>query len=174
MGRGSSIEAFPLFGFRLEDYDALFAEKLELLLTIREHEHVDWSGKYRCAIDGPGGLPEAGAGFSPDLARCRRHPGALRRAGALGLPLMVAIIGGEPRRFRPRSISTGRPATRAFRRSTEVGVHVLGYVAETTQQAADEFFPGYAQAMTDVGKERGWAPMTRASFDAHGVLAARC
>ena len=168
VGRGSSIEAFPLFGFRLEDYDALFEEKLELLLTIREHEHVQWTGKYPCSIDGARGLPAADAGVSADMARCRRHAEIVPRAGALGLPLMVAIIGGEPRRFRPL-IDLYRETGRQHGHSADqlkVGLHMLGYVADTTQQAADTFFPGYAKAMTDVGKERGWPPMTRASFDA--------
>jgi probable LLM family oxidoreductase len=168
VGRGSSIEAFPLFGYHLEDYDALFEEKLELLLNIREHEHVQWSGKYRPSLTGQGVYPRPVQNPLPIWLGVGGTPKSFARAGALGLPLMVAIIGGEPRRFRPlidlyREAGTrhGHTADRL-----KVGVHMLGYVADTTQNAADTFFPGYARAMTDVGKERGWPPMTRASFDA--------
>jgi len=168
VGRGSSIEAFPLFGYRLEDYDALFEEKLELLLNIREHEHVQWSGKYRPSLTGQGVYPRPVQNPLPIWLGVGGTPKSFARAGALGLPLMVAIIGGEPRRFRPlidlyreTGARHGHVADRL-----SVGVHMLGYVADTTQNAADTFFPGYAKAMTDVGKERGWPPMTRASFDA--------
>src|SRR5438552_3213383 len=168
VGRGSSIEAFPLFGFRLEDYDALFEEKLELLLTIREHEHVHWTGKYRAPLTGQGVYPRPMQDSLPIWLGVGGTPKSFARAGALGLPLMVAIIGGEPRRFRPLIDlywEAGRLAGHSPDR-LKVGVHSLGYVAATTRQAADEFFPGYAKAMTDIGKERGWPPMTRAAFDA--------
>jgi len=101
VGRGSSIEAFPLFGFRLEDYDSLFSEKLDLLLNIREHEHVHWSGKYRPALTGQGVYPRPVQNPLPIWLGVGGTPQSFARAGALGLPLMVAIIGGEPRRFRP-------------------------------------------------------------------------
>ena len=168
VGRGSSIEAFPLFGFRLEDYDELFAEKLDLLLNIRAHEHVQWSGKHRPALTGQGFYPRPVQDPLPIWLGVGGTPQSFVRAGQLGLPLMVAIIGGEPRRFRPlidlyrqTGIQHGYSAEQL-----KVGVHMLGYVADTTQEAADTFFPGYAKAMTDVGKERGWPAMTRASFDA--------
>ena len=167
VGRGSSIEAFPLFGFRLEDYDELFAEKLDLLLNVRAHEHVHWSGRFRPALTGQGVYPRPVQDPLPIWLGVGGTPRSFVRAGELGLPLMVAIIGGEPRRFRPlidlyreayaRHGHPGRP---------KVGAHMLGYVDQTTHQAADVFYPGYAKAMTEVGKERGWAPMTRASFDA--------
>lgn len=176
VGRGSSIEAFPLFGFRLEDYDALFAEKLDLLLKIRESEHVHWSGKHRPALTGQGIYPRPVQNPLPIWLGVGGTPQSFARAGALGLPLMVAIIGGEPRRFRPLIDlyrETGQRAGHSPDR-LKVGVHALGYVAATTAQAADEFFPGYARAVTDVGKERGWPPVTRAGFDAqrgpHGAL----
>ena len=168
VGRGSSIEAFPLFGFRLEDYDELFAEKLDLLLTIRDHEHVQWSGKHRPALTGQGVYPRPVQNPLPIWLGVGGTPQSFVRAGQLGLPLMVAIIGGEPRRFRPL-IDRYREAGKQHGYSAEqlkVGVHMLGYVADTTQEAADTFFPGYARAMTDVGRERGWPAMTRASFDA--------
>lgn len=168
VGRGSSIEAFPLFGFRLEDYDSLFAEKLDLLLKIRDDEHVQWSGRHRPALSGQGVYPRPVQNPLPIWLGVGGTPQSFARAGALGLPLMVAIIGGEPRRFRPL-IDLYRETGARFGYSADrlqVGVHSLGYVAETTQKAADEFFPGYARAVTDVGKERGWPPVTRAGFDA--------
>jgi probable LLM family oxidoreductase len=176
VGRGSSIEAFPLFGYRLEDYDALFAEKLDLLLRIRDNEHVNWSGRFRPALTGQGVYPRPVQNPLPIWLGVGGTPQSFARAGALGLPLMVAIIGGEPRRFRPL-IDLYRETGERYGHSPDrlkVGVHALGYVAETTQEAADEFFPGYARAFTDVGKERGWPPVTRAGFDAqrgpHGAL----
>jgi probable LLM family oxidoreductase len=176
VGRGSSIEAFPLFGFRLEDYDSLFAEKLDLLLNIREHEHVHWSGKYRPALTGQGVYPRPVQNPLPIWLGVGGTPQSFARAGVLGLPLMVAIIGGEPRRFRPLIDlyrETGKQHGHAPDR-LRVGVHMPGYVARTTQEAADDFFPGFARAVTDVGKERGWPAMTRAAFDAqrgpHGAL----
>src|SRR6266478_1714450 len=168
VGRGSSIEAFPLFGFRLDDYDALFAEKLDLLLKIREHEHVHWSGKYRPALTGQGVYPRPVQNPLPIWLGVGGTPQSFARAGALGLPLMVAIIGGEPRRFRPL-IDLYRETGQRYGHSPDrlkVGVHALGYVAETTQEAADAFFPGYARAVASVAKERGWPPVTRAQFDA--------
>jgi len=176
VGRGSFIEAFPLFGLRLEDYDALFAEKLDLLLNIRDHEHVFWSGKYRAALTGQGVYPRPVQNPFPIWLGVGGTPESFVRAGELGLPLMVAIIGGETRRFRPlidlyreAGENAGHPPDRL-----KVGVHSLGYVAATTQEATDDFYPGYARAFTDIGKERGWPPMTRGAFDAqrgpHGAL----
>src|SRR2546430_1688623 len=168
VGRGSFIDSFPLFGFKLEDYDSLFAEKLDLLLKIRENEHVHWSGKHRAALTGQGIYPRPVQNPLPIWLGVGGTPKSFARAGALGLPLMVAIIGGELRRFRPLVDlywEAGRLAGHSPDR-LKVGVHSLGYVAATTQQAADEFFPGYAKAFTDIGKERGWPPMTRAAFDA--------
>src|SRR3989441_4688584 len=168
VGRGSFIESFPLLSLKLEDYDSLFAEKLDLLLKIRENEHVHWSGKYRAALTGQAVYPRPVQNPLPIWLGVGGTPQSFVRAGQLGLPLMVAIIGGEPRRFRPL-IDLYRQTGMLHGHSAEqltVGVHMLGYVADTTQEAADTFFPGYAKAMTDVGKERGWPAMTRASFDA--------
>src|SRR5882724_2653761 len=176
VGRGSFIESFPLFGLKLEDYDSLFAEKLDLLLKIREHEHVHWSGKHRAALTGQGIYPRPVQNPLPIWLGVGGTPESFARAGALGLPLMVAIIGGETRRFRPL-IDLYREAGERAGYSPDrlkVGVHSLGYVAATTQEAANDFFPGYARAFTDVGKERGWPAVTRAGFDAqrgpHGAL----
>jgi probable LLM family oxidoreductase len=168
VGRGSFVDSFPLFGFRLEDYDSLFAEKLDLLLKIRDNEHVTWSGKHRPALTGQGVYPRPVQNPLPIWLGVGGTPGSFARAGALGLPLMVAIIGGQTHRFRSlvdlywaAGERAGHPPERL-----KVGVHSLGYVAATTQEAADDFFPGYARAFTDVGKERGWRPVTRADFDA--------
>jgi len=168
VGRGSFIEAFPLFGLRLEDYDSLFAEKLDLLLKIRDNEHVHWSGEYRPPLTGQGVYPRPLQNPLPIWVGVGGTPESFVRAGVLGLPLMVAIIGGETHRFRPL-IDLYREAGRRAGHTPDqlkVGIHSLGYVAETTQEAADDFFPGYARAFTDVGKERGWRPVTRADFDA--------
>ncbi len=168
VGRGSFIEAFPLFGLDLDDYDSLFAEKLDLLLKIRENEHVHWSGRHRPALTGQGVYPRPLQDPLPIWLGVGGTPESFVRAGALGLPLMVAIIGGETRRFRPL-VDLYREAGRRAGFSPDrlrVGVHSLGYVAETAKQAADDFFPGYARAFTTIGKERGWGPVTRAQFDA--------
>src|SRR6266571_3082733 len=168
VGRGSFIDSFPLFGFQLEDYDSLFAEKLDLLLKIRDNEHVHWSGKHRAPLTGQGVYPRPLQDPLPIWLGVGGTPNSFARAGVLGLPLMVAIIGGEPHRFRPLVDlywEAGRRAGHSPAR-LKVGVHSLGYVAATTQQAADEFFPGYARAINSIGKERGWGPMTRAQFDA--------
>src|SRR6266540_295774 len=168
VGRGSSIEAFPLFGFKLEDYDSLFAEKLGLLLKIRDNEHVHWSGEYRPTLNGQGVFPRPLQNPLPIWIGVGGTPESFVRAGLLGLPLMVAIIGGETRRFRPL-INLYRQSGKQAGYSADqlkVGVHSLGYVAESTKQAADDFFPGYARTMTEIGKERGWPRMTRVHFDA--------
>jgi probable LLM family oxidoreductase len=176
VGRGSFVDSFPLFGFRLEDYDSLFAEKLDLLLKIREDEHVTWSGKHRAPLTGQGVYPRPVQDPLPIWLGVGGTPQSFARAGTLGLPLMVAIIGGETRRFRPLIDLYREAGARAGHAPDrlKVGVHSLGYVAETTQEAADDYYPGYARAMTDVGKERGWPPMTRSRFDAqrgaHGAL----
>jgi probable LLM family oxidoreductase len=168
VGRGSFIEAFPLFGLRLEDYDSIFEEKLDLLLKIRDNEHVHWSGEYRPTLTGQGVYPRPLQEPLPIWVGVGGTPESFVRAGLLGLPLMVAIIGGETRRFRPL-IDLYREAGRRAGHSPDqlkVGVHSLGYVAERTQEAVDDFFPGYARTMTEIGKERGWPKMTRHNFDA--------
>jgi len=167
VGRGSSIEAFPLFGLNLEDYDSLFEEKLDLLLKIRDNEHVYWSGEYRPTLNGQGVYPRPLQKPLPIWIGVGGTPESFVRAGLLGLPLMVAIIGGETSRFRPL-VDLYREAGRRAGHlpdQLKVGVHLLGYVAENMQEAVDDFFPGYAHTMTEIGKERGWPKMTRASFD---------
>lgn len=168
VGRGSSIEAFPLFGYNLHDYDELFAEKLDLLLKIRGQEFVTWSGKFRPPLNNLPVYPRPLQDPIPIWLGVGGTPESFIRAGTLGLPLMVAIIGGETHRFRPL-VDLYREAGKKAGYSPEqlkVGMHSLGYVANTTEQALDEFYPGYAAAMTKVGKERGWPPMTRNRFEA--------
>ena len=168
VGRGSSIEAFPLFGYDLDDYDELFAEKLDLLLKIRENEFVTWSGKFRPALNNLPVYPRPQQQSIPVWLGVGGTPESFIRAGTLGLPLMVAIIGGETHRFRPLVDLYREAGKRAgyLPEQLKVGMHSLGYVTNTTQQALHEFYPGYAEAMTKVGKERGWPPMTRARFEA--------
>jgi probable LLM family oxidoreductase len=167
-GRGSFIESYPLFGLKLEDYDSLFAEKLDLLLNIRDNTHVTWSGKHRAALTGQAVYPRPIQDPFPIWVGVGGTPSSFVRAGMLGLPLMVAIIGGEPHRFR-RLIElyreTGERAGHAPEK-LKVGLHMIGFAADTTKEAADTFYPGYAHTFTEIGKERGWPPTTRAQFDA--------
>jgi len=167
-GRGSFVESFPLFGLKLEDYDSLFAEKLELLLNIRENTHVTWSGKHRPALTGQAVYPRPLQNPLPIWVGVGGTPASFARAGVLGLPLMVAIIGGEPHRFRPLIDLYREAGIRSGHKPEQlkVGLHMIGFVADTTKEAADVFFPGYAHTFTEIGKERGWPPTTRAQFDA--------
>jgi probable LLM family oxidoreductase len=168
VGRGSFIEAFPLFGYKLEDYDSLFADKLDLLLEIRDNEFVHWSGKHRPPLTGQGVYPRPLQDPLPIWLGVGGTPGSFARAGALGLPLMVAIIGGQTRSFRPL-VDLYREAGRLAGFGPDrlkVGVHALGYAALSKKEAADDFFPGYLRAFSSIGKERGWSPPTRAQFDA--------
>jgi probable LLM family oxidoreductase len=167
-GRGSSVEAFPLFGFDLDDYDSLYAEKLDLLLKIRENTHVHWSGQHRPPLTGQAVYPRPLQDQLPIWVGVGGTPASFVRAGTLGLPLMVAIIGGEPKRFRPL-IDLYREAGRRAGHCPEkliVGLHAIGFLGNTTEEAAEDFWPGYAHTFTKIGKERGWPPASRAQFDA--------
>jgi len=166
VGRGSFTEAFPLFGFNIHNYDELFIEKLNLLLTIRDNEVVNWSGRYRPALNNQAIYPRPLQNKLPIWLGVGGTPASFVRAGTLGLPLMVAIIGGDTHRFRPL-IDLYRQAGEKAGYAPEqlkVGLHSLGYVAETTQQAIDDYYPGYAETFTRIGKERGWPPVTKAHF----------
>lgn len=168
VGRGSSVEAFPLFGFDLNDYDDLFTEKLGLLLDIRANENVNWSGTFRPALTGQGIYPRPLQQPLPIWLGVGGTPQSFVRAGALGLPLMVAIIGGDTHRFRPM-IDLYREAGRRAGHPPDqlrVGLHSLGYVAATTGEALEAFYPGYARTFTNRARERGGSPVTRAQFDA--------
>lgn len=168
VGRGSAIEAYPLFGFDLDNYDALFKEKLELFLKIREQEFVTWSGKFRPALHNQPVYPRSVQEKIPVWIGVGGTPESFVRAGSLGLPLMVAIIGGETARFRPLVDLYREAGHRAgfAPEQLKVGLHSPGYVAETTEKAIAEYYPGYAELWTRLGKERGWPPVTRAGFDA--------
>ncbi len=168
VGRGSFIESFPLFGLNLQDYDELFAEKLELLLNIRENEIVNWSGQFRSALKNQSVYPRPVQKPFPIWLGVGGTPESFERAGMLGLPLMVAIIGGDTHRFRPL-VDLYRQAGKKAGHSPEklkVGLHSLGFVASTTEQAVADYYPGYAEMFTRIGKERGWAPVTKAGFEA--------
>jgi alkanesulfonate monooxygenase SsuD/methylene tetrahydromethanopterin reductase-like flavin-dependent oxidoreductase (luciferase family) len=167
-GRGSFIESFPLFGYDLDDYDELFAEKLDLLLALRDGERVSWSGRHRPALDDLGVYPRPVQDPLPVWIAVGGTPRSFVRAGTLGLPLALAIIGGEPARFAP-FVQLYRDAARQAGHdpaTLPVGVNSHAYVAPTSQQAADEFFGPYAQTMTRLGRERGWPPVTRQAFEA--------
>ncbi|MBC7745586.1 MAG: LLM class flavin-dependent oxidoreductase [Flavobacterium sp.] len=166
-GRGSFTEAYPLFGLNLQDYDQLFAEKLELLLKIRDQEYVSWSGKFRPALHNQAVYPRPLQNPLPIWLGVGGTPASFVRAGTLGLPLMVAIIGGETHRFRPL-VDLYRDAGKKAGHLPEklkVGLHSLGYIASTKEKAINDFYPGYAQTFTRIGKERGWPPVTRPHFD---------
>jgi probable LLM family oxidoreductase len=166
-GRGSFIESFPLFGYDLDDYDELFQEHLELLLRLRESEHVLWEGRHRPSIEGRGVYPRPVQDVLPIWIAVGGTPQSVVRAATLGLPLAVAIIGGAPERFVPLVDLYRDAAARAGRDPAQlpVGINSHTYVADTSQQARDEFFPHYAVMMNRIGRERGWSPMTRAQFD---------
>lgn len=167
VGRGSFTESFPLFGLKLEDYDALFSEKLELLLKIRGSEIVNWSGQFRPELNNQAIYPRPFQKKLPIWLGVGGTPASFVRAGTLGLPLMIAVIGGETHRFRPL-VDLYRKAGEEAGFAPEqlkVGVHSLGYVADTTEEAIEEYYPGYAEMFTRIGKERGFPPVSRGRFN---------
>jgi probable LLM family oxidoreductase len=167
-GRGSFIESFPLFGQDLADYDELYAEKLNLLLYIREHEIVTWSGRHRPAIDGRGIYPRAVQQPLPVWLASGGTLESARRAGELGVPMILAIIGGQWRRFRS-IVEIHRHAARTHGHEPDampVAINSLGYVARDSQTALDDYYPAYTAAMRRVARERGWGRMTREAYDA--------
>ena len=174
-GRGSFTESYPLFGLNLNDYDALFSEKLDLLLKIRDNEFVNWSGKFRPALHNQAIYPRPLQNKLPIWLGVGSTPASFVRAGELGLPLMVAIIGGETHRFRPL-IDLYKLAGQRAGHSPEqlkVGLHSLGYVANTKEEAFNDYYPGYAELFTEIGKERGFPPVSKERFDAqNGELGA--
>ena len=170
-GRGSFTESFPLFGYSLSDYDELFAEKLDLLLALRSDEPITWSGKFRAPLDGVTVYPRPEGRPLPIWIAVGGTPNSVVRAGTLGLPLALAIIGGQPAAFAPladlyrRALDYGQhdPAT-------PLGVHAHGYVAQDEAAARRDFLPGYRQTFTTIGRERGWGPMSDAAVE--GLIAA--
>ncbi|MEP6614331.1 MAG: LLM class flavin-dependent oxidoreductase [Mucilaginibacter sp.] len=167
VGRGSSIEAYPLFGFNLDDYDALFKEKLDLLLQIRDNEFITWQGKFRPALHNQPVYPRPLQQKLPVWLGVGGTPASFARAGALGLPLMVAVIGGETNRFRPLIDLYREAGDRAgfTPGQLKVGLHSPGYVGATNEQALADYYPGYAELWTKLGRERGWPPVTKSQFD---------
>jgi probable LLM family oxidoreductase len=171
-GRGSFVESFPLFGYDLNAYDALFSEKLELLLKLRESEKITWAGVHRAPLDNLGVYPRSFQDRIPIWVAVGGTAASAVRAGELGLPMALAIIGGQPERF--------ASIVNAFRESARrsghdpaalpLGINSHGYVADTSQQASDEFYRSYAAMMNAIGKERGWAPLGRYDFDAMRTL----
>jgi probable LLM family oxidoreductase len=174
-GRGSFIESYPLFGLNLNEYDELFTEKLDLLLKIRDHEFVNWSGKFRPSLNNQAVYPRPVQEKLPIWIGVGGTPASFVRAGTLGLPLMVAIIGGETHRFRPLIDlykQAGAAASHA-QETLQVGLHSLGYVANSQEEAIQDYYPGYAELFSRIGEERGRPPVTRAGFDAqNGPLGA--
>lgn len=167
-GRGSFIESFPLFGYDLNDYDALFAEKLDLLLQLRSSERISWSGRHRPPIDDRGVYPRPLQDPLPVWVAVGGTPQSVVRAATLGLPMALAIIGGMPERFVPLVDLYRESAARAGHDPARlpVGINSHVYVAESSAQARDEFYPSYAIVMNRIGRERGWPPITRDQFDA--------
>lgn len=167
-GRGSFTESFPLFGFNLNDYNDIFTEKLDLLLKIRDNERLSWSGRFRPPLKDQAIYPRPVQEKLPIWLGVGGTPNSFARAGHLGLPLMVAVIGGETHRFRPLVDLYHEYGAKAGHdpKSLKVGLHSLGFVAETREKAIDTYYPGYAEMFTRIGKERGFPPVSRASFDA--------
>ncbi|UGS35704.1 LLM class flavin-dependent oxidoreductase [Capillimicrobium parvum] len=169
-GRGSFIESFPLFGLDLEDYDELFASKLDLLIELLDRERVTWAGPHRPALEDAVAYPRPLQERIPLWVAVGGNPQSVIRAGVLGLPMALAIIGGEPARFAPLADLHRRAAGQAGHGSLPLSINSHGYVADTSQRAADEAFPAFKVTMDQIGRERGWPPMTREDFDASRTL----
>jgi probable LLM family oxidoreductase len=170
-GRGSFTESFPLFGYNLDDYDDLFDEKLRLLLRLREDEHVRWSGRFRPALDGEGVYPRPIQQKLPVWVAVGGAPESAFRAGTLGLPMALAIIGGIPERFAP-FVQLYRDAARdaGHDPTPPVSINSHGYIAATEEEALDDSWPYAASMMNRIGRERGWQPMQREHYDAASTL----
>ncbi len=169
-GRGSFIESFPLFGYDLADYDSLFTEKLELLLNVRDHEHVTWSGKHRAPIDSRAVYPRPLQEQLPVWIAVGGTPESVTRAATLGLPMALAIIGGLPERFAPLGQLYRRTASRRHQTIPPMSLNMHGYLAETTSDAIDESYPRHAAVMNKIGLERGWPPATREDYEEQCTL----
>lgn len=167
LGRGSFTESFPLFGFSLEDYEVLFEEKLDLWAELMKEEPVTWTGTTRAALDGQQVYPRTGhEGGIPTWIGVGGSPQSVVRTAAYGLPLMLAIIGGEPTRFAPYIDLYHRAADQLGKPAQPVGMHSHGHIAATDEQALEEYWPAYSAHMGRIGRERGWAPMTPGQFRA--------
>lgn len=166
-GRGSFIESFPLFGYDLRDYDELFSENLELLLNIRASERVTWAGKHRAPIDNLGVYPRPHQQEIPIWIAVGGTPESAVRAGTLGIPMALAIIGGMPERFKPFADLYRESARQAGHQpsKTRFSINSHGFIADDSQQAAEDYFPSFQAAMNKIGRERGWSPVSRQQFD---------
>jgi probable LLM family oxidoreductase len=169
-GRGSFVESFPLFGYDLRDYDELFAEKLDLLLALRASPRVTWEGRLRPSLDGREIFPQPAQRPLPLWIAVGGTPESAVRAGALGLPMALAIIGGLPERFAPFAELHRRAAAEAGHERPRLSINSHGYVAPTSQQAVEESFPAVAEEMNRIGLERGWRPLQRQDYDASATL----
>ncbi len=169
-GRGSFVESFPLFGYELEDYEELFAEKLELLLKLRKSERITWSGKHRAPIDNRGVYPRPLQDPIPVWIAVGGTPKSAIRTGSHGLPMALAIIGGYPEQFVPMAELHRRSALEAGHPQPALSINSHGFIADDSQQARDEAFPAFALTMDRIGRERGWPPMSREQFDASCTL----
>jgi probable LLM family oxidoreductase len=169
-GRGSFIESFPLFGYRLDDYDALFDEKLRLLLALRDSERITWPGGHRPPIDDRGVYPRPLQEPLPVWVAVGGTPQSCVRAGILGLPMALAIIGGLPERFVPFTELHRRAGEEAGHGRLALSINSHGYIASTSQEALDDSFPYVATMMDRIGRERGWPPHSRADYDASATL----
>lgn len=167
VGRGSFIESFPLFGYSLSDYDELFAEKLDLLLAIRDNERVTWSGRFRSSLEDQAVYPRPEQDALPIWVAVGGTPASITRAALRNLPVALAIIGGNPARFAPLAELHRRTLTEAGHDPTQtpLAVHAHGYISDSSENAAEEYYPSYAIAMSQLGRERGWGPMTRDQYD---------
>jgi probable LLM family oxidoreductase len=165
-GRGSFIESFPLFGFALDDYDELFVENLELLLALRDSEHITWSGGHRAQLTGQGVYPRPLQDPLPIWVAVGGTPESAVRAGMLGLPMALAIIGGLPERFAPFAELHRRAATEAGHGRLPLSINSHGFVGDDARAAADDFFPPLKSMMDKIGRERGWSPLARADYEA--------
>lgn len=170
VGRGSFIESFPLFGYDLQDYEELFEEKLELLIQLRENEKILWSGNFRSAIENKGIYPQPMQAELPIWRAVGGTPKSAYMTGALGLPLAIAIIGGNPAQFRQFVDLHKRGATDNNKKTQPVSINSHGFISESSQEAKDIAFPAFKQTMDKIGRERGWAPMSREQFDASTTL----
>ena len=167
-GRGSFIESFPLFGYDLQDYDTLFSEKLDLLLQLREHERITWNGNHRAPLDDLGVFPRPMQAQIPIWVAVGGTPKSVVRAATLGLPMALAIIGGEPERFVPFIELYRETLVQLARDPAQypVSINSHGFIADDGKAAADSMWPAYQSSMNRIGRERGWPPTSRAKFDA--------
>jgi probable LLM family oxidoreductase len=170
VGRGSFVESFPLFGYDLQDYEELFLEKLELLVVLRENDVISWEGKHRPSINDRGVYPRPYQGKIPIWRAVGGTPKSAYEAGAMGIPMAIAIIGGQPAQFRQMAELHKRGAADYEKPEQPVSINSHGFIADTTEEAADIAFPAFKTTMDKIGKERGWPPMSRQQFDASITL----